>query len=52
MSDHVEKKSLENARDQLEDLSRQMHDEVWMLENIIKRYFCSQSIQSLASLGQ
>ena len=26
--DHVEKKSLENARKQLEDLSRQMHDEV------------------------
>ena len=26
--DHVEKKSLENAREKLEDLSRQMHDEV------------------------
>lgn len=26
--DHVERKSLENARRQLEDLSRQMHDEV------------------------
>ena len=26
--DHVEKKSLEHARIQLEDLSRQMHDEV------------------------
>ena len=26
--DHVERKSLQNARQQLEDLSRQMHDEV------------------------
>jgi hypothetical protein len=26
--DHVERKSLHNARQQLEDLSRQMHDEV------------------------
>ena len=26
--DHVEKKSLEDARTKLEDLSRQMHDEV------------------------
>ena len=26
--DHVEKNSLEHARRQLEDLSRQMHDEV------------------------
>ncbi|XP_071743969.1 ras-specific guanine nucleotide-releasing factor 2-like isoform X3 [Lepeophtheirus salmonis] len=34
--DHVEKKSLEHARDQLEDLSRQMHDEVSETENIRK----------------
>lgn len=26
--DHVERKSLQNAKQQLEDLSRQMHDEV------------------------
>ena len=34
--DHVEKKSLENAREKLEDLSRQMHDEVSETENIRK----------------
>eukprot|EP00095_Tigriopus_kingsejongensis_P007206 maker-scaffold192_size271026-snap-gene-1.25 protein:Tk07206 transcript:maker-scaffold192_size271026-snap-gene-1.25-mRNA-1 annotation:"ras-specific guanine nucleotide-releasing factor 1-like" len=34
--DHVEKKSLEHARIQLEDLSRQMHDEVSETENIRK----------------
>ena len=28
--DHVEKNSLEHARVQLEDLSRQMHDEVFI----------------------
>ncbi|CAG0919797.1 unnamed protein product [Notodromas monacha] len=33
---HVERKSLENARNQLEDLSRQMHDEVSETENIRK----------------
>ena len=33
---HVEKKSLENAREKLEDLSRQMHDEVSETENIRK----------------
>ena len=30
--DHVERKSLQNARQQLEDLSRQMHDEVTIIE--------------------
>ena len=30
--DHVEKNSLEHARRQLEDLSRQMHDEVSILD--------------------
>ena len=34
--DHVEKNSLEQARVQLEDLSRQMHDEVSETENIRK----------------
>lgn len=34
--DHVEQKSLEHARIQLEDLSRQMHDEVSETENIRK----------------
>ena len=34
--DHVEKKSLENAREKLEELSRQMHDEVSETENIRK----------------
>ena len=34
--DHVEKNSLENAREKLEDLSRQMHDEVSETENIRK----------------
>ncbi|KAF4533002.1 hypothetical protein B566_EDAN000691 [Ephemera danica] len=34
--DHVERKSLENARRQLEDLSRQMHDEVSETENLRK----------------
>ncbi|KAL1117876.1 hypothetical protein AAG570_004189 [Ranatra chinensis] len=34
--DHVERKSLENARQQLEDLSRQMHDEVSETENLRK----------------
>ena len=34
--DHVEKKSLENAREKLEDLSRQMQDEVSDTENIRK----------------
>ncbi|XP_045136637.1 ras-specific guanine nucleotide-releasing factor 2-like isoform X1 [Portunus trituberculatus] len=33
---HVERKSLDNARMQLEDLSRQMHDEVSETENIRK----------------
>ncbi|XP_065577423.1 ras-specific guanine nucleotide-releasing factor 2-like isoform X1 [Artemia franciscana] len=33
---HVERKSLENARIHLEDLSRQMHDEVSETENIRK----------------
>ena len=32
----MEKKSLENAREKLEDLSRQMHDEVSETENIRK----------------
>ncbi|KAL0271645.1 UNVERIFIED_CONTAM: hypothetical protein PYX00_008672 [Menopon gallinae] len=34
--DHVERKSLMNARQQLEDLSRQMHDEVSETENLRK----------------
>lgn len=34
--DHVERKSLLNARQQLEDLSRQMHDEVSETENLRK----------------
>ncbi|XP_043516819.1 ras-specific guanine nucleotide-releasing factor 1-like isoform X3 [Frieseomelitta varia] len=34
--DHVERKSLENARQQLEYLSRQMHDEVSETENLRK----------------
>ncbi|EDS30563.1 conserved hypothetical protein [Culex quinquefasciatus] len=34
--DHVERKSLQNARQQLEDLSRQMHDEVSETENLRK----------------
>lgn len=34
--DHVERKSLENARAQLEELSRQMHDEVSETENLRK----------------
>lgn len=31
--DHVERKSLQNARQKLEDLSRQMHDEVILLHS-------------------
>lgn len=34
--DHVERKSLSNARQQLEDLSRQMRDEVSETENLRK----------------
>lgn len=34
--DHVERKSLLSARQQLEDLSRQMHDEVSETENLRK----------------
>ncbi|KAL1382835.1 hypothetical protein pipiens_013191 [Culex pipiens pipiens] len=34
--DRVERKSLQNARQQLEDLSRQMHDEVSETENLRK----------------
>ncbi|XP_015118787.1 ras-specific guanine nucleotide-releasing factor 2 [Diachasma alloeum] len=34
--DHVERKSLQNARQQLEDLSRQIHDEVSETENLRK----------------
>jgi hypothetical protein len=34
--DHVERKSLENARNALEELSRQMHDEVSETENLRK----------------
>ncbi|XP_043476334.1 ras-specific guanine nucleotide-releasing factor 2-like isoform X2 [Leptopilina heterotoma] len=34
--DHVERKSLQNARQQLEQLSRQMHDEVSETENLRK----------------
>lgn len=34
--DHVERKSLQNARQQLEDLSRLMHDEVSETENLRK----------------
>lgn len=34
--DHVERKSLHNAREQLEDLSRQMNDEVSETENLRK----------------
>ncbi|CAO1412033.1 unnamed protein product [Diamesa serratosioi] len=34
--DHVERRSLQNARQQLEDLSRQMHDEVSETENLRK----------------
>jgi hypothetical protein len=34
--DHVERKSLETARNQLEELSRQMHDEVSETENLRK----------------
>ncbi|KAG5680535.1 hypothetical protein PVAND_010039 [Polypedilum vanderplanki] len=34
--DHVERPSLQNARQQLEDLSRQMHDEVSETENLRK----------------
>ncbi|XP_011501193.1 PREDICTED: ras-specific guanine nucleotide-releasing factor 2-like [Ceratosolen solmsi marchali] len=34
--DHVERKSLQNARQQLENLSRQMHDEVSETENLRK----------------
>ena len=34
--DHVERKSLETARTQLEELSRQMHDEVSETENLRK----------------
>ncbi|XP_014483394.1 PREDICTED: ras-specific guanine nucleotide-releasing factor 2-like isoform X4 [Dinoponera quadriceps] len=34
--DHVERKSLQNAKQQLEDLSRQMHDEVSETENLRK----------------
>ncbi|XP_034943189.1 ras-specific guanine nucleotide-releasing factor 2-like [Chelonus insularis] len=34
--DHVERKSLQNAAQQLEDLSRQMHDEVSETENLRK----------------
>ncbi|XP_033228809.1 ras-specific guanine nucleotide-releasing factor 2-like [Belonocnema kinseyi] len=34
--DHVERKSLQNARQQLEHLSRQMHDEVSETENLRK----------------
>ncbi|CAH1974509.1 unnamed protein product [Acanthoscelides obtectus] len=34
--DHVERKSLQNARQQLEDLSRMMHDEVSETENLRK----------------
>lgn len=36
--DHVERKSLQNARQQLEDLSRQMHDEVKCIHHIYKVY--------------
>ena len=38
--DHVEKNSLENAREKLEDLSRQMHDEVTKIL-FIRAYFSS-----------
>ncbi|CAA9995386.1 unnamed protein product [Nesidiocoris tenuis] len=34
--DHVERKSLQNARQQLEDLSRQMHDEARIIPTIVK----------------
>lgn len=34
--DHVERRSLQNARQQLEDLSRLMHDEVSETENLRK----------------
>ncbi|XP_076761835.1 ras-specific guanine nucleotide-releasing factor 1 isoform X3 [Xylocopa sonorina] len=34
--DHVERKSLQNARQKLEDLSRQIHDEVSETENLRK----------------
>lgn len=34
--DHVERKSLLNARQQLEDLSRQMHDQISETENLRK----------------
>ena len=37
--DHVEKKSLEHARIQLEDLSRQMHDEVSSFHFSFLTYF-------------
>lgn len=33
--DHVERKSLQHARQQLEDLSRQMHDEVFIFAFLI-----------------
>lgn len=42
--DHVERKSLQHARQQLEDLSRQMHDEVcphfqYILTNYVYYFF-------------
>lgn len=42
--DHVERKSLQNARQQLEHLSRQMHDEVNTLFNFLYHINNSSSI--------
>jgi RecG-like helicase len=36
--DHVERKSLQNTRQQLENLSRQMHDEVYIIQNEYIQY--------------
>lgn len=42
---HVERKSLERAREELEDLSRQMHDEVSETENIRKNLAIERMIE-------
>lgn len=43
--DHVERKSLQNARQQLEDLSRLMHDEVSETENLRKNLAVERMIE-------
>jgi cell division protein ZapA (FtsZ GTPase activity inhibitor) len=47
--DHIERKSLQNARQQLEDLSRQMHDEVSETENLRKNLAVERMISEVES---